>query len=394
MKRMFLVCGLAFLLCASVRAAEEAGLADLKIGDPAPGFDLPGIDDRRHTLQDYDGAEVLLVAFLSNHCPDSQGAESRIKQLAADFKGPRFALVAINPNDPQALRPDELGYSVHGDTFPEMKLHAKERGFSFPYLYDGETQSVAKAYGCLATPHIFIFDKDRKLRYKGYFDDSRFGDPATVKDQAARTAVQALLSGKPVVNAVTKPHGCSTKWASKRSLVAVDDEKWETAEVELSPIDASGIAVLRKNNTGKVRIFNVWATWCAPCVAEFPVLVATQRKFGLRPVELITISMDQPSDLAKAKAFLEKQNAAIPEKLKPSLKAEGRTTNAYLYTGGSVDPLIEALDTEWPGPIPHTLVVAPGGEVIYRHNGKLEPGVLVDKILGHLGRFYVPEAKP
>lgn len=375
-------------------ASQPEGFHELKIGETAPDFDLIGIDEERHTLKEYAGAELLMVAFLSNHCPTSQAVEGRLKKLLKEFKGEGLRLVAINPNDPAALRPDELGYSPYNDSFPEMKRHAKEQGFTFPYLYDGETQAVAKAYGCLATPHVFLFDKERRLRYQGRLDDSRYADDATVKEKDARNAIVALLEDKPVPVEVTKPHGCSTKWADKLGQVAADNEKWEKGEVDVQLIDAAGVAALRKNDTRKVRIFNVWATWCGPCVKEFPELVATQRKFGLRPVELITLSMDDPKDKPAVKAFLEKQNAIVPEKLKASLKEEGRSGNAYIFNAASSDALIQALDAEWPGPIPHTLVVAPGGEVIYRHNGLIDGDELRAKLLEHLGRFYVPEPEP
>ncbi len=124
---------------------------------------------------------------------------------------------------------------------------------------------------------------------------------------------------------------------------------------------------------------------------EFPELVVTQRKFGLREFELITISMDDPKELPQVKAFLEKHNAIVPDKLKASLKAEGRKGNAYVFNEASSEALMQALDSEWPGPIPHTLVVAPGGEVIFRHNGQIDGDELRAKILEHIGRFYMPE---
>ena len=241
-----------------------------------------------------------------------------------------------------------------------------------------------------------IFDKERKLRYQGRLDDSRYADEATVTAPDARNAIEALLADKPVPVEVTKPHGCSTKWIDKRSQLAADNEKWEKGEVEVELIDAKGIAALRKNDTKKVRLFNVWATWCGPCVNEFPELVATSRKFGLRDFEFISISMDDPKELPAVKAFLEKHNAIVHDKLKPSLKAEGRQGNAYIFNEASSDALIQALDPEWPGPIPHTLVIAPGGEVIFRHNGEIDGEDLRAKILEYMGRFYVPEpeAKP
>lgn len=373
------------------KSAMPEGFHELKIGDAAPDFELIGIDEEMHTLQDYADADLLMIAFLSNHCPTSQAVEGRIKRLVKDYKGKGLKLVAINPNDPAALRPDELGYSKYNDSFPEMKRHAKEQDFNFDYLYDGDTQKTALAYGCLATPHVMIFDKERKLRYQGRLDDSRYADDATVTAPDARNAIEALLAGQPVPVEVTKPHGCSTKWIDKRQQVAADNAKWENGEVEVELIDAMGVAALRKNDTKKVRLFNVWATWCGPCVKEFPELVATSRKFGLRDFEFISISMDDPKELPAVKAFLEKYNAIVPDKLKPSLKAEGRKGNAYVFNEASSDALIEALDPEWPGPIPHTLVVAPGGEVIYRHNGEIDGDELRGKILEAMGRFYVPE---
>lgn len=397
--------GLCFtgMLCGTLFAAEappsvkKSGkpnpaevVRDLKIGDNAPDFSLPGIDGKTHTLADYKEAKILMVAFLSNHCPDSQAAEGRIKKFREDLRGQSFALVAINPNHPDAVSLEELGYSKYSDGFEDMKRHAVEQGFNFPYLYDGEAQAAAKAYGCLATPHIFLFDAERKLRYQGAFDDSRYADPATVKSTDARNAVDALLAGKPVPVERTKPHGCSTKWLSKKAAIAEKFVKWKQTPVDVELIDAAGVAALRKNGTPKVRLFNVWATWCAPCVAEFPELVATARKFGMREFELITISLDNTNASAKGKTFLEGQGASIPDRLKPSLKTEGRKTNSYLFSGANQDELMNVLDPKWPGGVPHTVLVGPSGEVIWRHNGPVDVDELRNQVLEYMGRYYKP----
>jgi peroxiredoxin len=380
----------ALLAALTFAHAAPDGIQDLKIGDPAPEFALPGIDDKTHTLADYKDAKVLMIAFISNHCPDSHGAEGRIKKLVADMKGRGFALVAINPNHPDGLSIDELGYSKYNDGFDDMKKYAAEEGFTFPYLYDGETQAVAKSYGCLATPHIFVFDAGRKLRYKGQFDDSRFADSATVKSTDARNAVEALLASKPVPVEITKPHGCSTKWITKSNAVAQKTEKWDKTPVDVETIDAAGVAALRKNGTKKVRLFNVWATTCAPCVAEFPELVQTSRKFGLRDFELITISTDDPKDSARVKAFLEKRGAGLLDRLRPSLKAEGRATNSYIFSDPDTNALVKALDPEWPGAIPHTVLVGTNGEILWRHNGAVDGEELRARVLEHMGRYYRP----
>lgn len=387
----FLLLVAALVGLAFVTAAEQPpDLRDLKIGDAAPDFSLPGIDGKTHQLAEYQSAKLFMVAFISNHCPDSHAAEGRLKKLVEEMRGQSFQLVAINPNNPEGLRLDELGYSKYNDGFEDMQKYAAEQGFTFPYLYDGEQQAIAKAYGCLATPHVFLFDEHRKLRYKGQFDDSRYADPATVKSASAREAIMAIQAGKPVLVETTKPHGCSTKWMEKKGAVAASAQKWAHTPVDLETIDAAGVARLRQNGTKKFRLFNVWSTTCVPCVKEFPELVTTAHKFGLRDFELITISMDEAGDLPKAKAFLEKQGAGLPDRLKPSLKAENRTTNSYLFAGASEAELMNVLDPQWLGGLPVSVLVNPQGEIIWRQNGAVEGEKLREAILQAMGPYYVP----
>ena len=374
----------------------EAGLpADahkLALGDSAPDFKLLGIDGKTYTLADFKSASALMVVFLSNHCPYSHAAETRLIPLAKEFAAKGLAVVAINPNSPDSLRLDELGWSKYNDSYDEMKLYAKEQGFPFPYLHDGDHQVTAKAYACLATPHVFLFDRERKLRYVGRVDDSRFEDIGTVKTHDARNAVVEVLAGKPVTVASTTVLGCSTKWGNKKTEVAQYEQKWNSEPVELANIDAAGVAALAKNGSKRVRLINVWATWCAPCVAEFPELIALSRRMDMRDnFEFVTISMDDPKMAPQAKAFLEKQHAAPLPKLKKALAAEKRTAVNFLYTEASTDAMVKALDPEWPGPLPHTILVAPGGKVLYRHNGPVDPIELRAKVIEALGgAYYAP----
>jgi peroxiredoxin len=364
----------------------------LKIGDAAPDFSLKGVDGKTYSLADFKGAKILMVVFLSNHCPYSHAAETRLLPLAVEMKPRGMAVVAINPNSPSAVDVSELGYSKYSDSYEEMKLYAKERGFTFPYLYDGDTQSTAKAYGCLCTPHVFLFDQDHRLRYMGRLDDSRFADASTVKSPDARNAIEAMLAGKPVPIEVTRPMGCSTKWIGHNEVQQLE-QQWSNAPVTLETIDAAGVTALVKNPTAKLRLINVWATWCDPCVAEFPGLVSIAQRLSNRDFELITISLDDPKDEAKAKSFLEKQHAAVSNRLQRSLKAEGRTTNNYLFNTGDADALMRALDPSAPGPIPYTLIVAPGGKVLYRHAGEVNTTELQSKIIDTLGAYYPPTGR-
>lgn len=388
---LLLVIAVFALFGSAVAAQKPAGFTELKIGDAAPDFKLPGIDGRDYRLKDFADHQLLMVYFTSNHCPVCHAHDPRLVKFIKKLNDDRLAVVAINPNSGDGLRVDELGYSKYDDSFEDMKPYAKDEGFTFPYLYDGDTQATAKKYGCLATPHVFIFDQQRKLRYKGRFDDSRFPDPKTVKKQDARNAVLALLADKPVPVAVTKPFGCSTKWREKIALVKKDNENWEKATVKLDTIDAKGIAKLVANDTDKFRLFNVWSTTCAPCLKEFPGLIHVSRRMGLRKFELITISTDLPAHRERALKFLDQKRAALPKRLEASLKTEGRKSNNYLYTEASQDDLIEALDSKWQGPQPHSILVAPGGKVVWRHNGPIGQEQLLDAVLKHMSNAYQPK---
>ena len=372
------------------KSGHPPTLRTLAIGDAAPDFSLPGIDGRTYKLADFAGPDVLMVLFTSNHCPTSHGIERRLQTLRDDLKGRSFGLVAINPNHPEGLTLNELGYGEYSDSFEDMKPYAASLGWDFPYLYDGEKQLIARAYGCLATPHVFIFDKARRLRYAGRFDDSRFVEENSVKSPDARNAIFALLDGKPVPVELTKPHGCSTKWREKKERNVATEIGWTQIPVTLERIEVAGIAALRANPTNKVRMINVWATWCAPCVEEFPALIAIKRQFDMREndFELITISLDAPKDEAKAQAFLQKQGAGLTKRVQASVDKEGRKTSHYLFTGANQDDLGKALDAEWPGPIPHTVLIAPGGKILWRHNGMIEHAAARSAVVSAIGNYY------
>ncbi len=359
----------------------------LKIGDAAPDFSLKGVDGKIYTLADFKAAPVLMVAFMSDHCPYSHAAESRLLPLVAGMKSRGLAVVAISPNAPDAMAIAELGYTKYGDSYDEMKLYARDHGFTFPYLYDGDTQVTAKAYGCLCTPEIYLFDGDRKLRYFGRFDDSRFAETNTVHSDDTRKALEEMLAGKPVTTPVTKPFGCSTKWIENKVQLIAVDEKMYSAPVVLESIDATNIARLVRNDTKKLRLINVWATWCLPCVEEFPGLVSISHRFANRDFEVITVSVDDPKDEAKVHQFLDKEHATVPNRVQRSLKMEGRKTNNYLFTG-SADALMQALDPQAPGPVPYTIMIAPGGKVIYRHVNQIDIADLSSKIVDQLGPYY------
>ena len=361
-------------------SAEQKRNVALEIGAQAPDFDLPSVDGRNYRLSDFANANILVIVFTANHCPTAQAYEGRIMQLAADYKAKGVAVVVISPNDPLAVRLDELGYSDLGDSFDEMKIRAEERKFNFPYLYDGQTQSVSLQYGPVSTPHVFIFDKERKLQYTGAIDNNE--DPNQVKKNLVRDAINALLEGREVAIKKVKTFGCSIKWADKRKSVEQAFQQWAKEPVEVNLIDAKGVRELLKNdspstssgpNAGKLRLVNIWATWCGPCVIEIPELVNINRMYRGRAFEMVTISGDVPRKKDDVLTFL---------------KAKQVSCTNYLFNSEDRTELLEALDKDWPGGIPYTIVVKPGGEIIYRHSGLIDPLEVKKTIIGYLGRYY------
>jgi thiol-disulfide isomerase/thioredoxin len=321
-------------------------------------------------LSDFDDAKLLLVLFTCNHCPTAQAYEERIKKLHADYLDRGVRLVAISPNDAEAVRLDELGYSDIGDSLEDMKIRAKEAGFEFPYLYDGDTQEVTKTYGAIATPHSFLFDQERKLRYTGRIDDGEVG-PVTKHD--LRDAIEAVLKSQEIANPSTRVFGCSVKWAAKKEGAAQSIQKWQQEPVSLESIDSEGIKALVANDTENFRLINLWATWCGPCVIELPHLIDVNRMYRGRHFELITISMDESDAQEDALKVLKKVYAS---------------TKNYHSSVTDTDEFAEVFDAKWPGPLPYTILVAPGGEVVYRKEGEIDFAELRREVVNRLGRTY------
>ncbi|MBS1853073.1 MAG: redoxin domain-containing protein [Acidobacteria bacterium] len=364
---------------------EEGGPPTLAIGASAPDFCLPGIDGQNHCLKDYAASKVLVLAFICNHCPTSQLYEGRIQQLAADYKDRGVTLLAIEPNNPNAVRLDEMGYTDVGDSFEEMKIRGEYRQFHFPYLYDGETQKVSNAYGPKATPHIFVFDAERKLRYEGRVDNNMRESLVTVRD--ARNAIDAVLAGKPVPVSKTPSVGCSTKWLYKE-----EGRREEMAEIEKTPVVIKTVTLeelkaLRKNSTGKLLLVDFWATWCGPCREELPRFETMYRMYGHRAFDLVTVNINYPDEKAGVQKVLDQEHAT-------STNLSLSSTDIYAQ--------LAAFDPDWSAAVPYTLLIRPGGEIVYKSTGsindlKLKRLIIAnledDDYLGHQAYWKTPPAK-
>ena len=357
----------AAVLSASVSACGGAPPPGLAPGAPAPAFTLPGVDGRTHSLHDYSDRRVLAVVFTSNTCPASQLYEARIQRLQEEYRGKGVAVVAVNANQPAAIQLADLAHTDVGESLEDMKVRAEHRKLAYPYLSDGETQTVTKQFGVATTPHIFVFDQARTLRYQGRIDDSAREDRVTSRD--ARDAIDALVAGRPVAVERTEPVGCAVKGLSGPPGPDAQLARFKAAPVTVEMAGADDLKRLRQNGTGKLLMINFWATWCAPCASEFPDLETTYRMYQPRNLEFVSVSVNDPAERGAVLQFLRAHHASHPNRL---------------FATSDVYGLQAAFDPAMPAPVPFTLVLAPNGDVVYQELGEANIPRLRRAILAHL----------
>ena len=343
----------------------------LPLGSPAPDFKLPGVDGKIHKLADYKSNPILVVVFTCNHCPIAQVYEQRIQQLANDFKSQGVSLVAIQPNDPKAIRIDELDSSDVSDTLADMKIRVQYKHLTYPYLYDGDTQQVTRAYGPQATPHVFIFDQRRILRYEGRLDDNYRVEK--VKSHDARSAIEALLAGKEVPVKHTGVFGCSTKWREKSTDRAAALEKIDEQPISVELATKADLTKLRTNPSKQMTLIDFWATWCGSCIVEFPDLQNTLRMYADRDFSLVTVSANQPDERAGVLRFLQKQHA---------------TSRNLLFGSDETSAMQAAFDPSWESAVPYTVLLSADGKVLYKTVGSVDLLKLRRTILANVPAEY------
>ncbi|WP_341227851.1 redoxin domain-containing protein [uncultured Arcticibacterium sp.] len=384
---LYLAAALAFTACTSStenteEATEEIAevaiidsktVKTLEIGSQAPDFNLMGVDNKEYTLESFEDADLLAVLFTCNHCPTAQAYEARVKKYVTDYKDKGVQLVAISPNADKAVLFNELGYTDVNDSFEDMQYRAKDQDFNFPYLYDGATQEVTAKYGPIATPHVFLFDKDRKLQYVGRIDDDEHIGKEKVLN--LRIATDALLAGNTPDPAVTKTFGCSIKWMEKAKNKAKEIEDWSKEPVSLEKADLAKLKeVMENKGTGNYRLVNVWATWCGPCVAEFQGLTESYKMYRDRNFEFVTVSNDEADNYDNTLKFLKKKLAT--------------DTNYILEEGVNKYDMIEAIDPDWQGALPYTVLISPEGKKVYSQMGEIDILELRNEIADNIGRYF------
>ena len=331
---------------------EQSEHPTLRIGDPLPDFALKGVDGKIHTAADYAASPVLVVMFVANHCPVAQLYETRERQLYEQYTRKGVAFVAIMSDGPNATPIGEMGETDVDNSFDGMVARAAYRKFPYPYLYDGDEQAAASKFGPKVTPHLFIFDRARKLRFEGRIDDNL--RESQVRSHETRDAIDALLAGRAVPVEHTSVFGCSTSWNTSKDTVEREKKEWQAKPVNVESVTMEGLRNLRRNSTGKILMINFWATWCGPCKTEYPELLTTYQWYKGRQFDFVSVSVDNSGNREGVLQFLQDVHSPIR-----NLHVDSEDVYAVQ----------RAFDVSWESGVPFTVVLAPDGKVIYRHEG-------------------------
>ena len=329
-----------------------------------PPFQLPGVDGLIYNSTDFRKSELLVIVFLSNHCPTSQIFQHRIIRLAKEYRNKGLAVVAISPNDPEAILPDELSSSALGDTLPEMALRARELQYPFPYLYDGKTQEVATAYGVRVTPHAFLFDKKRKLRYSGRIGDHK--NPDREDREELRIAINSLNHG--IEPAVVRGlvFGNSIKWIKDRIIAEKTRERFARESVYLKKANIRTLKFVRRNDSKLPKLIYVWSNQDKNNRQELLQLAAIHKIYRKRGLKSVTICVDGRdfTDVAK-KLLIETQSSG---------------TN-YICSGTEISPVVELRAEEGIETTPFLGLLTSEAKIFYRSTKGLEPLTIKQHII-------------
>jgi peroxiredoxin len=340
-----LIVGLALFITLKTDTIAHPALA---IGQPAPDFTLTDLKGESHSLKDYRG-KIVVLGFISTTCPISNDYNARMRAIAEDYGKQNAVFLGINSN---------FNEPVSG-----IKAHAAKNKLAFTILKDQGNQ-VADAYGAQRTPEIFLIDNEGILRYHGRIDNSR--EVRRVNRQDLRAALNELIEGKAVSVTEGKAFGCPIKRSQDAKKIKAVKSGAKSVEPKIAMLKPVDFNKYKDTAKGKVLVVNFWATWCGPCVAEFPELVAIDAKYRDRGVKLAGISVDEVADIkGKVIPFIKEQKAAF---------------DILVQDSDDPEEMINLIDKNWQGTLPTTFVFDKQGAITYTRYGILDRELLLEAI--------------
>ncbi len=382
MKKVLIVSLLVVTFFITPNAQSRTDIIAPAIGQSAPEFTLKDFDDKTHSFKDHRG-RIAVVVFLSTECPFSNAYLERLRAIAGDYSKKNVTILGVNSNPAES--PDQV------------REHALKNKLDFTILKD-EGSRVADAYGATRTPEAFVVDGSGVLRYRGRIDNAK--ELARVKRNDLREALDEMIAGKPVSVAETKAFGCPIKMIKKNNAVSSSKQsgseetgvnsprfansfvpqkskaptKRVAAPGAKAPAATPNVALLKPADfnkykdsmKGKVLVINFWATWCGPCVAEFPEFVALDKKYRDQGVKIVGISADEITD--------------IKRKVIPFIKAKKVTFDIVVQETDDPQEMIDVVYKDWQGTLPATFVYDKQGNMVYKRIGIIDRDELVAEI--------------
>ncbi|MCI0338300.1 MAG: redoxin domain-containing protein [Acidobacteria bacterium] len=338
---------LSLLIALDARSTVTARSAPV-IGQAVPDFTLTDLKGKKHSLKDYRG-KIVALAFIGTQCPISNDYNARMRAISEDYAGKNVVFLGVNSNFNEPLS--------------EVKKHAAKNNLGFTILKDNGNK-VADAYGAQRTPEMFLVDSEGVLRYHGRIDNSR--EVRRVNRQDLRVALDELLAGKPVSVTDGKAFGCVIKrvqTAKEFKAGKIQAKNFEPKIGLLKPVDFDKFKNAEKGN---VLVINFWATWCGPCVAEFPELVAIDSKYRDKGVKMVAISADEVAD--------------IKSKVIPFVKEQKAMFNILVQDTEDPEEMMAVVDKNWQGTLPATFVYDKQGNLAYTRYGVIDRDLLLEAI--------------
>jgi len=381
-------------------AYQDRAAASLSIGQSAPDFTAADLNGKAHSLKDHRG-RIAVIVFLSTECPFSNAYIERLRAIASDYSKKNVALLGVNSNPAESL--------------DQIREHARKNKLDFTILKD-EGSRVADAYGALRTPEVFVVDGAGALLYRGRIDNSK--ETARVKRNDLREALDETLAGKAVSQPETKAFGCPIKMVRKNNAAggveqssvretsfarsdglprfanalapqkkpatkpaatkpaatkpaatkpaATKKPAVSRATPKVSPLKPEDFNKFKDAANGKVLVINFWATWCGPCVAEFPEFVALDRKYRNKGVKIVGITADEPAD--------------VKPKVIPFIKKKRVKFDILLQDTDDPQQMMDLINKDWPGVLPATFVYDKQGNLAYSRFGIIDRDLLVAEI--------------
>src|SRR5262245_29117864 len=350
----------AITLALATFSIQTTANATIVIGNLAPDYTLSDLDGKTHALKDYRGKTVV-VSFISARCPITNAYKDRIRAVADEYSKRDVAFIGVNSNVDESIE--------------EMRAYAAKNNFDFTILKD-KGNVVADSYAAERTPKVYVIDGEGVLRYQGRIDNSQ--NPKMVNRNDLREALNEMLAGKPISVVDTRALGCLIKRVQdaaaappttsakatppQKAAKAAPPQKAPQVET-LKPED---FAKFRDSAKGKVLVLNFWATWCGPCVAEFPELVALDAQYRDKGMKLVGITADEPEDVQpKVIPFIKKHKVKF-DIIRQDLEDSER--------------IMSQITKDWNGVIPVTVVFDKQGNLAYSKFGIIDRDLLIAEI--------------